>query len=83
MIIYYDIPPESVEKYAASLCHKIAALELPNSGSGKKPFLSISQGIYLSYPKRENRHLYDCLSKADSALYEVKQQGGDSYLIYQ
>ncbi len=73
-ILYVDLPKEEVEKIAEGLSRKICEKNLPNEYAQAAKTLTISQGIYWDIPDGGNS-LEEYLSKADAALYCVKENG--------
>ncbi len=72
-ILYVDLPKEEVEKIAEGLSRKICEKNLPNEYAQAAKTLT-SQGIYWDIPDGGNS-LEEYLSKADAALYCVKENG--------
>lgn len=80
VIVFYDVSDEEVEEYASELAKKVREMHLPND-MAKRPYVTISQGIYSCHPEKEGMRLWNCLSMADKLLTVAKQSGGDAYRI--
>ena len=72
VIIYEGMTDDQVTGYAKALRDSVNALKLKNKVDGKKCFVTISQGIKNGVPTEDTR-LWDYLTLADNALYEVKK----------
>jgi len=81
LLIYYNMTDEEILAVAQKIKKMVEALRIP-IGDGQYEHVSISQGIRNSIPNNENR-LWDYLSAADNALYEVKKtHRGEILLVH-
>ncbi len=58
----------------------IAQLQIPHRSSQVNPYLTVSFGIATTYPTASVM-AHTLINRADQALYEIKQQGRNSYGI--
>ncbi|MEJ5300366.1 MAG: GGDEF domain-containing protein [Thermodesulforhabdaceae bacterium] len=76
------ISPGFVEKIHAGLLARriIKILSEPFSAGGHK--LSVGVSIGIAVCPEDGKELFDLVRKADSAMYEAKEQGGNMYMYY-
>ena len=71
---------KQTEDLASLAAHIVKKFELPIKVAGVDFFISASIGI-ASYPQ-DSDNVIDLLKYADSAMYEAKKNGGNSYQFY-
>jgi diguanylate cyclase (GGDEF)-like protein len=72
IIIYEDMTDEEIMEIAQKLREDVINLKLKNKNSPVDPYVTISQGIRNSIPKKGNK-IWDYFYVADMTMYQVKR----------
>ena len=80
VIMGKGLSPEETQMLAEKIKETMAALHIPNINASVYPEVTISQGYCVFAADAENT-LEDIIGKADVALYQVKKEGRNSYVI--
>ena len=77
VIVYENKNEEEILQIAERLRQEVMKLNIPSSKEKKEMQMTISQGIYVSFPENEDT-MEDYFDLADQALYLSKQKGKNS-----
>lgn len=80
VIVYYDKSPEEISNIMSMLKQDTASIKLPKESAVGCNYLSLSQGGFVKIAGNGNR-LWDYLSEADVALYKIKEEGRNNFLL--
>lgn len=80
MIVYCNMTVREVRETAESIQGSVRALEIPYGVSERSTGITVSQGIFMRVPDKENRE-WDFESMADTVLYQAKREGRNCYRI--
>lgn len=81
VIIYYNKKTEEINKIMLDIKTASAGISLPCASKVGVDHLSLSQGCCNIIPNEFNR-IWDFMSKADAALYNVKKSGRNGFRLY-
>lgn len=81
VIVYYNKTNEEVKEIMYLLNDSTCSIKLPKNSPIGIDHVTLSQGCCNRIPQNANR-LWDFLSSADTALYEVKEAGKNSYFLH-
>lgn len=80
VIVYYNKTNEQIIDIMDTLKAYTCSIKLPDVSILGYDHVTLSQGCFNRIPQEQNR-LWDFLSVADTALYDVKQAGKNSYSL--
>lgn len=80
VIIYYNKTNDEITKIMDGLMNSAHSIMLPSKNPDGNNFITLSQGCLNRIPTATNR-LWDFLAWADTALYDVKKSGKNSYIL--
>lgn len=81
VIVYYNKSDEEVKEIMNLLKDSTSSIRLPNNSPIGVDHVTLSQGCCNRIPQTLNR-LWDFLSSADTALYEVKEAGKNNCILH-
>ena len=81
IIIYYNLNEQEIKSIVETIHNRVEEARIEHKASLCKDIVSVSQGVFYKIPTSNNR-VWDFNSMADAALYEVKRQGKNHYLIW-
>ena len=80
VIIGTGVTKKQMEARAEALKNKIQLLDIKNSLSPIEPYITISQGYFIS-PMKKHMNLWKYLTEADNQMYKVKKTTKNGYLV--
>lgn len=80
MIIYSQMTVKEIKQVAETIQNKVRALEMHHEGAGPGAKVTVTQGIFVRVPDKQNRE-WDFNSMADTILYGAKREGKNRYRI--
>lgn len=80
VVVGTGITKEMMEERAEKLKRRIQLLDIKNSLSPVEPYITISQGYFIS-PMSAHMNLWKYLTQADNQMYKIKRTTKNGYLV--